>query len=1160
MKTLFKSILLGLLIAQTASGSAIQGQNATSNLYGKSFLQVPVNQATDLGANKALIETGNKNLLINASFEHKVFDTNWTLLGSATDAVETTTIIDGVKAAKINITASGDGITQSLTPGVNTLNQQMEASCKVNTSMTNIQLCATAGGVEQSCQSVPATGSYQAVSANFQGPVNGTAVGVKIKSTSAGTGAVYADDCFVGPARNLSQVSQAQLLGTVTITGCAGSWSNSGTTYADFSAQTGCVYTATGLAQAPSTMIPAIKLSSTGPGELVLQYEGRVQTNGSGNDSYLQFWDGTNTAREQSYPANQSGAGNATASSGINQSISYTTAQSNVTLSIRAKNGSGGSVALYGTTANPAVIKVYYFPSQSQTAFTSANNVASWSGYLNLTSGGWSTTSTTFADFSAAAGTALTQIQNRNFGTVTAASSLIPGITFTPPKSGNYFVCATPTLFNAGTTGVTIGQVQLTDGTTLISNGEIRNNASNNSNGGATIPLCGIYNAASTSPVTLKLQGLTTNASFSVGIGTSGGSAKNIMWSIAALDGMGGPVILPATASSGATNYLTGGDGESGANVCTPYADAAGVAPVTGSGGSPTVTCALSSASPISGTQSYVLTKPASNVQGQGWSFPFTVDAAAQAKMLQVSFDYQVDSNYTVGSDTATPDMVAYVYGPTDGTPQLTQLTPYKALGGSGTLKFQGNLQTAASGKAYRLLLHEPNTGTLASTIKVDNIVVSPVLRQFGAPITDTQSYSITLDNVGTPSQNSASGLRYGDRLKITGQFVPGAVPSSTFAINLPNNLSIDISKFGNSPKKVGTIRRIFDSNAFPSTSQGPWDLWVDPTVPAKIFGNAAAASGNYAKQNSDNYSTTNVTVYEFDVPIQGWSSSTQMSDQSGDNRIITARATLDATPWNVANNTTTLVTFDDSTVAPNFDPVGAYNSSTGKYTFNSAGYYHVYSYIQTASATGNGIIWVYKNGAIDSWGDYSAGSYMYGFKVDTIVKAVAGDYIQIYFNQNSGGNVNIGGGRSYFTVQKLQGNQQIVASESVNARYHISSSSALTQNSEVVVKYDAKDWDTHGSYNPSTGIYTAPSPGVYQVNVTCAINASGGRLVVDLYKNGSKDFSGQDGTITGSNTQIASGLIKANQGDQIAGYAFTSLASNSCVGGSYISFARVGN
>jgi hypothetical protein len=309
------------------------------------------------------------NYLLNSSFEGGAG--SWTV-SNATSSVNTSNFHDGTQSIALAPSAAGS-FYQDVTPLTNLSGTNMEAGMWVNTTTSGVTVCARVGGVTLSgnyCNAVPTTGTWQYVNANFIGPASGS-VGAAVVWTGS-TGSILVDQAYVGQATNLSQVSQARLVGTITMTGCAAMWSTSSTVFADFAATTGCSYAVTGSALAPSTMIPAIKFASLPPGEYKLEYEGLIINNVTGKNAYFQFSDGTNAARETSaVSAFVSSGGVSVSVPSFSQSITYTTAQSNVTLSIRGKVDSGDTSFVTGQTAYPGVIRVYYYPSQSQLAVQS---------------------------------------------------------------------------------------------------------------------------------------------------------------------------------------------------------------------------------------------------------------------------------------------------------------------------------------------------------------------------------------------------------------------------------------------------------------------------------------------------------------------------------------------------------------------------------------------------------------------------------------------------------------------------------------------------------------------------------------------------------------------------------------------------------------------
>jgi hypothetical protein len=345
---------------------SVQGQSDTSAQTKFNF-QVPYNQKTDLGGIKALFETGNQNLLSNPSFEHTTFSTSWTAT-TVSPTKDTTNIINGKQSALLSPSAQTFTLSNDVTPTIQISNVNMEASCRVKTTQSGIQVCSRAAGASVNCVSVPNDGNWDYVPVNFVGPASGS-VGVQVSAASAVTGTVNVDDCYVGTARNIGTVAQAYLVGQVKITGCASNWTTNSTSLAAFSAQTSCVYTASGQASAPGTMIPGITFASLPPGNYALKYEGLVNNTYSSVSGFssFQFWDGTNTAAEVSSTGYTTSSNVTIGSPGISQTITYSAPQSNVTLSIRgAINASGSSANLFGTTSFPGVISVYYFPTSAQ--------------------------------------------------------------------------------------------------------------------------------------------------------------------------------------------------------------------------------------------------------------------------------------------------------------------------------------------------------------------------------------------------------------------------------------------------------------------------------------------------------------------------------------------------------------------------------------------------------------------------------------------------------------------------------------------------------------------------------------------------------------------------------------------------------------------------
>jgi hypothetical protein len=337
----------------------------------------PNNQATQVLGVQSRIETGNTNLLANPSFEHITITTGWTIT-NATGTVNTTEMVDGKKDLSLALSGAIAVTQDSTINAANLVGLQGVASIKIKSSdVTGLQVCPRNAGVTVTalCANVVADGTWKNVNIPFI--MTATSNGIAIISSGT-TGTVKIDDAFVGTSAPFQNVSGAKLVGTLTTTGCIGGWTTTSATFADFGFQSSCTYVTTGAALAPPTQIPSIKFASLPAGDYRLEYEGLLGSSGTGNNASFQFWDGTNTARETSV-FNGTSAGTNQAP-GISQTISYSTTQSNVTLSIRGKQSGTSTATIYGTTTNPGVIKVWYFPPESK-IYSQASLDYDWTAY-----------------------------------------------------------------------------------------------------------------------------------------------------------------------------------------------------------------------------------------------------------------------------------------------------------------------------------------------------------------------------------------------------------------------------------------------------------------------------------------------------------------------------------------------------------------------------------------------------------------------------------------------------------------------------------------------------------------------------------------------------------------------------------------------------------
>jgi hypothetical protein len=201
-----------------------------------------------------------------------------------------------------------------------------------------------------------------------------------------------------------------------------------------------------------------------------------------------------------------------------------------------------------------------------------------------------------------------------------------------------------------------------------------------------------------------------------------------------------------------------------------------------------------SSSGRLRGTQSLSVTKLSVDMSGESFYTDFTVDNADLAQMLTISFDHDTssDSAYNDG------DIKIKVIQDPLGTPKTISVNgeDLRAAKGSHIAQFQ----TDHTIKDYRLVFEYVTAEANILAIKVDNIQVGPREVAKGAAMTDWESYTPVISNLGTGSTaiNNAYQRRVGDTLEIKGTFrkdASGGTGTGVVQVTLPSGLSIDIEK-----------------------------------------------------------------------------------------------------------------------------------------------------------------------------------------------------------------------------------------------------------------------------------------------------------------------------------------------------------------------------
>lgn len=579
---------------------------------------------------------------------------------------------------------------------------------------------------------------------------------------------------------------------------------------------------------------------------------------------------------------------------------------------------------------------------------------------------------------------------------------------------------------------------------------------------------------------------------------------------------------------AGGINYIPGGDAESGTTGSSTYADAAGTSPVDGTGGSPNVTWTTSASNPLRDANSFLFTKDAANRQGEGVSFAFTVDAADKTKVLQGSFDYAVSSG-TFADD----DVTVWIYDVTNAA--LIQPAPYKLK--NHTLAAERfNFEFQATGStSYRLIIHVSTSSAEAYTLKFDNFNVGPHAKLYGSPITDSKTATPIWTNLGfTPSTNVIEYWRVGGRMCAKGlvAYSSGSGSGSTLSLALPDGLSIDTAKLGttDSTQVLEGTWRWYDDSGSSTVLDDNFGPVVYGTTTTVRFGipNDSNVFFSSVMSTSDRFS------FHFCAPILGWGSQVIMSSDA-DTRVVAARMYRGSNQTGVnPNNTYVKINIDTTS----FDTHAAFSVANNRYVAQVPGIYRVSGSIYLVGTNvlnnlyqGN----IYKNGSLYAAGvgHYPAATGPHSLIVSDLVQLNAGDYVELYLygaGNNSSSTLTVSGvsSNTYLSVEKISGPSQVAASESVLASIGGNPASA---NSGDPIIFPTVSFDSHGSYNATTGLYTCPSPGTYRMSGTISSAVAGAGI--NAYRGGSSIipicFTDSNGECT------MSGILKCLAGETLS-------------------------
>lgn len=589
----------------------------------------------------------------------------------------------------------------------------------------------------------------------------------------------------------------------------------------------------------------------------------------------------------------------------------------------------------------------------------------------------------------------------------------------------------------------------------------------------------------------------------------------------------------------GGINYITNGQADTGVAGWSSYADAAGAAPVDGTGGSPAITFTASPTSPLRGSASFVLSKPAANRQGQGVAYDFAIAEADLAKPLTISFEYFPTANFEPGSTLPDlSDIVIYIYDVDNA--RLIQPSQFILGGGSETPnKYSAQFQTASDSLNYRLIFHIATTNALAYDFKFDTVSLGPETKAFGAPVTDWTRFTPTFTNVNLGAGGVAEGIyrRVGSDLEVRVSLRSGTGPSTSgpLSLSLPTGFQMDASPGGLLPDQRGYLGGAIYTDtggASFNTIMGVERLSNTTVSFRRTDGTSFPQAGQFSTAN-ETFQTT------FTVPIIGWRSTVSLS-QDTDTRVVAASyLSNDGASIGPSFAATQMILPDLG-----FDTHGAYNSATGVYTVPVSGIYRVSGRLASSGTTSNADLNVILrfNGADIRLAQEAevvgtTGGYSPTVTYDWLIEAKAGDTIELIHFGNPATTVDTNTpARTVMNIQRLSGPSAIASSETVAAA-GISTAAQLIPNvTEVVVNFNSTTFDTHGAITTGAGWnFRAPISGLYECSACVGFGGLVTQPQVVIRVNtvsvvGVVGAAGGDGFSSG----VATHILKLNAGDEV--------------------------
>lgn len=653
-----------------------------------------------------------------------------------------------------------------------------------------------------------------------------------------------------------------------------------------------------------------------------------------------------------------------------------------------------------------------------------------------------------------------------------------------------------------------------------------------------------------------------------------------------------------ATLQQGAKNYITYNNFENNAttgwslahsaltsNVPTSVASAGTAFDSThgGTTASSLNALAIASSGQLAGSYSLSLSSPGATTAGDMLiSQAYTIDKEDQAKVMTGKFYYSLISGTGVFSGTSSNSFSVWIYDVTNAA-WIQPAGVYGMVQSSGVGYCTYTWQTPSNMTQFQVAII-CNVGTSgAINIYLDDFTVGPQTAPFGPAMTDWQSYTPTLSpGFGTATNNVGYWRRVGDSIEIHGTFNSGTVTATVASISLPSGVSIDTTKLDRTNGAAVGYSTTSSNNTNAVPNNATLFIATTDTTVMKFSnqGNGTASNNLTALNGSVLCNAGNPVSYWALIPISGWSSNVQMSSDT-DTRVVAAM--YQSTTADTTASNSTVLNFDTK-VIDTHGAVTTGSSPNWKFTAPASGNYRV-SHVWETQANASALVGKFlafdliKNGtqflSLSKHISQTTSSAKRTGSGSAIVALNAGDTVQIRVDSDDGTIYTMATSAllNFVSIERLSGPAVVAATESVYAKANSSGTTVAAAGTTVLV-FGTVEFDTHGQYSVSTGKFTCPTSGVYEISGMFQASGATGSGAINnseslrLQKNGSDvchigTFVVQETGSALTRLLSGTGMVKCVAGDTLnlainnPDSAFTGVNNTSQT---WVSFERIGN